>query len=82
VVADSRRKNQNMDTSHSIFTKIFSNSGNAYPNLLEMPTFCHANNHALIQIADFICSGLLFPMAAYSFCTGYVHNVHVSPQFQ
>jgi len=32
----------------------------------------------MIQIADFICSALLFPMASYVYCTNYIQNVHVT----
>jgi hypothetical protein len=29
-----------------------------------------------------ICSGLLFPIAVYTYCTGLVKNVHVNPGFE
>jgi hypothetical protein len=28
-----------------------------------MPTFGHSENHAGLQLADLVCSALLFPMA-------------------
>jgi hypothetical protein len=42
-----------------------------------MPTFGHSDNHVGIQIADLLCSALLFPIAAQTYCTGHVNNVHV-----
>jgi hypothetical protein len=38
-------------------------------------------NHAGIQICDLLCSGLLFPIASYSYCSGFVNNLHVDPGF-
>lgn len=80
IIADSRRKAQNSQVSHTIFTQMFRAAGNSYPRLTEMPTYGHSNNHAMIQITDTICSGILFPMLTDAYCTG-LPNVHVSPQF-
>lgn len=44
-----------------------------------MPTYGHSENHVGIQLADLICSALLFPMAAYAYCHGHVTSVHVRP---
>ena len=80
VVADSRRKAQNTRTTHTIFTQMYRAQGNRYPNLTEMPTYGHPENHAMLQITDSICSGIIFPMLTDAYCLE-LANVHVTPQF-
>ena len=80
VIADSRNHHSNVPVSHSVFTRLHQQKhpGNLYPRLLEAPVFGHSDNHACLQLADFVCSALLFPMAAQTFCTGhYDANPHV-----
>jgi hypothetical protein len=77
VIADSRDPVLNANVSHSVFTMKFKAAGDAFPRLVEMPTFGHSENHVGIQIADALCSALLFPMAACTYCLGHVHSVHV-----
>ena len=77
-VADSRSKSKNLRVSHSIFTQKFSADSN-YARQVELPTFGHSDNHAGLQICDIVCSGLLYPIACYAYCTGQVNNVHVQP---
>jgi hypothetical protein len=78
ILADSRSYKQNTNLSHSVFTKKFQVvGGDVFPCLLEMPFFGHSQNHAGIQIADLVCSALLFPMAVQTYCVGYVANLHV-----
>lgn len=78
MILDSRNKPKNANVSHSLFTQKFKSSGDAYDRLLEMPLFVHSDNQAGIQVADLICSGMLFPMATYVYCMGFVNSVHVS----
>ena len=73
-IADSRSKSKNLRVSHSIFTQKFSAE-----RQVELPTFGHSDNHAGLQICDIVCSGLLYPIACYAYCTGQVNNVHVQP---
>ena len=75
-IADSRNKSKNLRVSHSIFTQKFSANPN-YERLVELPTFGHSDNHAGLQICDVVCSALLYPIACFAYCTGYVKNVHV-----
>jgi hypothetical protein len=77
VIADSRTKAQNSKVSFSVFTQHFCTAGSPYSRVLETPTFGHSENHAGLQACDWLCSGLLFPLAAYAFCAGHVNNVHV-----
>ena len=81
IVCDSRSKAQNANVAHSVFTKMFKQSGNAYPNIVEMPTFGHSENHAGIQLADLITSALVFPIACRTYCTGYLSGPHVDPAY-
>lgn len=82
IIADSRDYLQNIDVSYSIFTQKFKATGDAYGRILEMPTFGHSQNHIGIQLSDILCSALLFPIASFTYCTGHVNNVHVSPRYQ
>ena len=77
-IADSRTKSKNLRVSHSIFTQKFGATA-SYPRQVELPTFGHSDNHAVLQICDIVCSGLLYPIACFAYCTGHVHNVHVQP---
>ncbi len=80
VIADSRTPGLNSIVSHSIFTQKFKAAGDSYPNIVEMPVFGHSENHAAIQITDFLSSTLLFPMASFVYCSNHVNNVHVHPR--
>ena len=75
-IADSRNKSKNLRVSHSIFTQKFS-AAPSYERQVELPTFGHSDNHAGLQLCDVVCSGLLYPIACYAYCTGHVNNVHV-----
>lgn len=46
-----------------------------------MPTYGHSENHAGLQIADLLCSALLYPMSTYAYCAGRVTSVHVQSGF-
>ena len=78
-IADSRNKFKNVNVSHSIFTQKFSTTAQAYPRIVELPTFGHSDNHAGPQVCDILCSALLYPVACHTYCTGHVNNVHVQP---
>jgi Protein of unknown function (DUF3800) len=81
VIADHRTPALNVPVSHSVFTQKFKHSGDEYDRILEMPTFGDSRNHVGIQIADLLCSALLFPMATYAYCRGHVTSVHVDNGF-
>lgn len=82
MIADSRNYDLNTKVSHSIFTQKFKASGDAYPNVIEMPVYGHSDNHAAIQITDILCSAILFPISTYVYCTGHITSVHVNSKFQ
>lgn len=78
-LADSREHMLNVNVSHSVFTQKFRTAPAAYDRIVELPAFGHSENHAGIQICDILCSALLFPIACFAYCTGFVANVHVQP---
>jgi len=77
VIADSRTPGLNSIVSHSIFTQKYRAVGDPYCRILEAPVFGHSENHVAIQVADFLCSTLLFSMASHVYCTGHITSVHV-----
>lgn len=74
VIADSRNKGKNTNVSHSIFTQRYSAAGDPYDKIIEMPTFGHSDNHAGLQLADILCSALLFPIAVQRCAAGSLTN--------
>lgn len=78
VICDSRSSSQNANVAHSVFTKMFKQTGNAYPNMVEMPVFGHSKNHAGLQLVDLITSALVFPLACRTYCQANVTGPHVS----
>lgn len=81
MILDSRNKPKNSNVAHSTFTQMFKPGGNAYSRMVEMPVFGHSDNHAGLQLADLLCSGFLFPMAAHAYCQGIVTNMHVHANY-
>ncbi len=81
VIADHRTPALNVPVSHSVFTQKFKQAGDEYSRILEMPTFGDSRNHVGIQIADLLCSALIFPMATYAYCREHVSSVHVDDGF-
>ena len=82
IVLDSRNKVKNVPVSHGLFTWNFSSHGSAYHYLAELPLFGHSENHALIQLADWVGSAFLAPMATTAYCAAYKGTcVHVAPEF-
>lgn len=79
-IADSREHSLDVNVSHSVFTQRFRAASAVYQRIVEMPTFGHSENHACIQICDLLCSALLYPIACFAYCTGFVANVHVQPR--
>lgn len=81
VVADSRLKHLNTQVAHSVFTQKFKGTGDNYDRIIELPAFCHSDNHAGLQVIDMICSALLTPMAIYTYCAGHLTSLHIRPGY-
>lgn len=80
-IVDSRTARDNTRVSHSIFTQKFRVSGDKYDRIIDLPTFAHSNNHAGLQLSDWVCSGILTPMTIETYCSGHVNNLHVRPRY-
>lgn len=70
VVVDSQTHRHNHRLAHSVFTQRFGRHP-THRKLVDMPVFGHSDNHAGLQIADYVCSALLAPLAATVFAGGY-----------
>lgn len=83
AIADSRKAGQNKNTAHTIFTQRHQSRGNSYPRIIEMPTYGHSNNFAMIQLADILCSAVIFPMLISAFGNHLMNsgNVHLSDKY-
>jgi hypothetical protein len=83
MIADFRDPARNQYVSHSIFTQKhkLGNGGDAYPSIEETAVFGVSNNHACLQIADLVCSTILYPIAGRTVCNGPFNNVHTHKNF-
>lgn len=61
IVIDNRDPQRNALVAHSVYNEKFRATDNL-PRIVEIPTFGQSENHAGIQIADLICSALLYAM--------------------
>ena len=83
VILDSRNKIKNVPVSHAIFTQNFSRNHDPYRELMELPLFGHSENHALIQVADWVSSAFLFPMAAIAYYREFeADSLHVHANYE
>lgn len=81
-ILDSRNKVKNVPVAHSLFTQNFSSHGTAYNYLAELPLFGHSENHAMLQLADWLGSAFLAPMAIRTYYPELEPVcVHANPQF-
>jgi hypothetical protein len=81
VILDGRLKHLNTPVAHSVFTQKFKGTGDAFDRVIELPAFSHSDNHAGLQVADMVCSGIVTPMAINTYCEGVLQNVHVRPGY-
>jgi hypothetical protein len=81
VVIDSNNPGVNAKVAHSVFTQKFQFSGDCYDRILDMPTFGGSQNHAGLQIADNVASGIVVPMAGRAYCMDHVEGSHVHPGY-
>ena len=81
LLCDSRDHKQDIRVAHSVFTLKHKIAGDEMPRILEAPVFGRSDNHAGLQLADIIASGLIFPMAARTYCAGGTGGHHAHPRF-
>jgi hypothetical protein len=70
VVVDSQTYQHNHQLAHSVFTQRFARKP-SHEQLIDMPVFGHSDNHAVLQMADLLCSALLAPIACAAYCGSY-----------
>lgn len=76
VIVDSQTYWHNHLLAHSVFTQRFGRKAR-HEKLADMPVFGHSDNHAGLQIADFLCSAVLAPIACGVYAGTYSHwNTH------
>lgn len=81
VVVDSQTHQHNYKLAHSMFTQRFGRNP-PHPRLVDLPAFGHSENHAGLQIADVVCSGILAPLAAAVYAGRYeAWNTHCDSGF-
>ncbi|QLG94890.1 DUF3800 domain-containing protein [Pseudomonas yamanorum] len=83
IIADFRDPARNRYVAHSIFTQKhkLGKGGDAYPSIEEAAVFGISDNHACLQIADLICSTILYPIAGRTVCAGPFNNVHTHSNY-
>lgn len=82
VIADSRTAGPNINVAHSIFTRKHQAKGDPYSRIVEVPLFGHSNNHAGLQLADVVFSGLLAPICCDVFVRGRIPSVHARAEYE
>ncbi|WP_454293304.1 DUF3800 domain-containing protein [Salana multivorans] len=82
MVLDSRTKNKNVPSVHSITTRRFRSQGGHYPHFVDSPVFGHSDSHVVLQVVDILASALLFPMACAAYCDDLTENVHVHSAYE
>lgn len=80
VFCDGRLRYQDSQVAHSVFVKKYQPAGDAFPQIVESVMFGGSGNHAGLQLADIVTSGLLFPIAARAYCAD-TNTVHAHPRF-
>lgn len=81
IVLDNRNNENarpNPAVSHSFFVGKFGDA-QKHPLVAESPMFADSKNHAGIQMADLLCSGLVAPIAAAAYCE-HAQSKHVRPE--
>ncbi|WP_040064941.1 DUF3800 domain-containing protein [Pseudomonas batumici] len=83
IIADFRDPARNRYVAHSIFTQKhkLGKGGDSYPSIEEAAVFGISDNHACLQIADLICSTILYPIAGRTVCAGSFNNVHTHANY-
>ena len=81
MILDARTKVKNTPSVDGITTRKFKSGGDPMPYLAESPVFGHSDAHVLLQVADIVAAGLVFPMACHAFCNDLIDNVHNDPSY-
>lgn len=82
MLCDNRAHADDVRVSHSVLTRKLKATGDELPRILESVVFARSSNHAGLQIADIVASGLLFPIAARAYCSDWASSSHAHPAFK
>ena len=82
VVLDSRTKVKNVPNTVGVLTQRLRSRGDQLPRLLDSPVFGHSDTHVVLQIADILVSGLIFPIACAAYCGAHTWNAHTDISYQ
>lgn len=82
ILCDNRAHDDDVRVSHSVLTRKLKATGDELPRILESVVFARSRNHAGLQIADIVASGLLFPIAARTYCADWASSTHAHPKFE
>lgn len=81
IMCDNRAHDDDVRVSHSLLTRKLKATGDELPRILESVVFARSSNHAGLQIADIVASGLLFPIAARVYCADWAGSTHAHHRF-
>lgn len=81
IMCDNRAHDDDVRVSHSLLTRKLKATGDELPRIMESVVFARSSNHAGLQIADIVASGLLFPIAARAYCADWAGSAHAHPRF-
>ena len=83
IIADFRDPKRNSHVAHSIYTQKHKKKtgGDAYPRINETATFGISDNHACLQIADVLCSTILYPASGRTYCYPTIRGVHTHSSY-
>jgi len=82
LVLDAQTKVKNEGNVHQITTRRFRHGGNMFPTFVESPVFGHSDTHSLLQVADLVASGLVYPMACAAYLPPVPGDAHRDPAYQ
>ncbi|MBO9577369.1 MAG: DUF3800 domain-containing protein [Microbacteriaceae bacterium] len=82
LIADSRESRLNTQVAHSVFTQKWKAAGDPYPHIREVPLFASSDNHAGLQLADHVATGLLFAMSTARYADERSGNPHRPSAYQ
>jgi len=82
MILDAQTKVKNEGNVHTITTRRYRHGGNLFPTFVESPVFGHSDTHALLQIADLVASGLIYPAASAAYLPPSPGDAHRDPAYQ
>jgi len=82
MILDAQTKTKNEGNVHTITTRRYRHGGNMFPTFVESPVFGHSDTHALLQLADLLVSGVIYPAACAAYLPVMPGDPHRDPAYQ